>query len=102
MPVSQRLMKDVYGIVGGAAAGLGLVADEAGIAKTSYIDAVFIKIILAPAFAGGLADTVYGSGMQPGILRAALLWRVRAEDGDAAGPKDAGDAFFLSQVEDVE
>ena len=32
-------MEDVHGVVGGTAAGFGLIPDEAGVADAAYVDA---------------------------------------------------------------
>nr|GFD60082.1 hypothetical protein [Tanacetum cinerariifolium] len=50
------LVVDVHGVVGGAAAGQALVADEAGVAQAAHVEAVVAVVPLAPLLAGQLAD----------------------------------------------
>nr|GFC19114.1 hypothetical protein [Tanacetum cinerariifolium] len=50
------LVVDVHGVVGGAAAGQALVANEAGVAQAAHVEAVVAVVPLAPLLAGQLAD----------------------------------------------
>ena len=84
----KGLVEDVDGVVGGAATGFGVVADEAGIADAADVDAVFVKIVFAPEFTRRLADPIDSGGFGGGGLGAAYFWGIGAEDGDGGGPEN--------------
>lgn len=67
--VFERFVEDVHGVVGGTAAGFGLIPDEAGVADAAYVDAELLMVVFAPAFAGLFADAIDRSRFHDGDLR---------------------------------
>lgn len=96
------LMEDVDGIVGGAAAGLGLVADKTRIAEAADVDMIFFEIVLTEVLPRGLADAVHSSRSEPGVLRAFDPGCVGTKNSDGAWPEDTGEFFLAGELQDME
>ena len=64
---------DFDGIVGGATAGEGLVADEAGETDAAGVDTETGEVVVGEEFAGHLGDAVDGVGALDGVLRGVVV-----------------------------
>jgi hypothetical protein len=95
-------MEDVHRVVGGAAAGRGLPADQARVAQAAHVHAVHAVVPGAPALAGLLADAVDGARVHHRVLRRVELGRAGAEGGDRTGPEHALQLVGARQLQHVQ
>src|SRR6185312_907538 len=95
-------MKNMHRVVRCSAAGVGPPPDKPGISYAADVEAVFVKIVLAPALTGQLAEAVNRIWVHYAILRGVMLRRVRPKDGDRAWPKNLCNIKLNRKVEHLQ
>jgi len=94
---------DFDGVVGGAAAGEGLIADEAGETDAAGVDTEAGEIVVGEQLAGHLGDAVDGVGALDSVLRGVVVGSAGAEGANGAGGEDgaAEKAGHLKAVDEA-
>ena len=91
-------MVDVHGVVGSAAAGESLVANEAGVSQAAHVEAMLAVVPLAPLLTSQLADAVDRIRVHDGDLRRVVVRRIGAKYGDGVGMPNIGVSLINAEL----
>ncbi len=98
-PVAPSRMKNINCVVGGSSARRRLPRNQSRVAQRAHVHTEFLAVVLAPEFAGELADAIDRGRVHDGVLRRVQARSGRSKGGNRRGPKHAIEQALFGHVE---